>query len=280
MNFRNKKLVYAAVAGLLLIVVFVLPASLSRKGKGAVRGVVAPAERGTAGLGRRLSEAVSAIRGMGGAVEENRDLSHKLVRLQAELNSLREAEADNARLRRAFKFQHQTPYSMIPCDVVSRNISGWWNAVSLGKGASHGIEGNHAVISPDGLVGKTTEEVSKRTSEVLLVCDPSFRVSAKVERANAFGLVRGQGSNLKGQPVARIDFIDKDAEIRVGDDVVTSGLSGKGGVFPKGVHIGRVVKVRQDKSGLYQYADIAPSATVSLLDYVFVVSDAAPEVKP
>jgi cell shape-determining protein MreC len=62
--------------------------------------------------------------------------------------------------------------------------------------------------------------------------------------------------------------------------VVTSGLSGEGGVSPKGVHIGYIVKVHQDDSGLFQYAEIAPSATVSLLDYVFVVSETAEEVAP
>ncbi len=279
MNFRNKKLVYAAVAGLLLIVVFVLPAVLSRKGKGAVRGIVEPAERGTAGLGRRLSEAVSAIRGIGGAGEEKRDLSHELVRLQAELNKLREAEADNVRLRRAFKFQHQTPFSMIPCDVTSRNISGWWNSVRLGKGGAAGIEENHAVISPDGLVGKTTE-VSTRFCEVLLICDPACRVSARIRGKEVFGLVRGAGTNLKGQPIARMDFIDKDAKILVGDEVITSGLSGEGGVFPKGVHIGYIVQTEKDRSGLYQNAQVAPSATVSLLDYVFVISDAPEEELP
>jgi len=279
MNFKNKKLVYAATAGLLLVVAFVVPASFSRKGKGVVRGVAAPAERGTAGLGRRLSEAVSAIRGMGGAVEENRDLSHDLVRLQTELSKLREAEADNVRLRRAFKFQHQTPYSMIPCDVTSRNISGWWNSVRIGKGFAEGLAVNHAVISPDGLVGKTSE-VFKHSCDVLLVCDPACRVSARIRGKNVFGLVRGASINLKGQPIARMDFIDKDAKIVVGDEVVTSGLSGEGGVFPKGVHIGYIVKAEKDRSGLFQKAQIAPSATVSLLDYIFVVSDASGEVAP
>jgi cell shape-determining protein MreC len=42
--------------------------------------------------------------------------------------------------------------------------------------------------------------------------------------------------------------------------------------------MGYVVKVHRDDSGLYQYAEIAPSATVSLLDYVFVAS-AAEEAK-
>jgi len=279
MIFRNRKLVYTAAAGLLLVVAFVLPSSLSLKGKGAVRGVMAPAERGTSGLGQRLSEAASAIRGIGGAVEENRELSHELVRLQAELNKLGDVEIENLRLRRALNFHQSQALAMIPCDVISRNISGWWNAVRIGKGRSDGIEENHAVISPDGLVGKTIE-VSKHTSEVLLVSDPSFRVSAKIERANSFGLLRGEGANLKGQPMARIDFIDKDAEIRIGDDVVTSGLSGEGGVFPKGVQIGRVVKVHQNDSGLFQYAEIAPRATVSLLDYVFIVSTSSPKESP
>jgi len=62
--------------------------------------------------------------------------------------------------------------------------------------------------------------------------------------------------------------------------VVTSGLSGEGGVSPKGVHIGYIVKVHQDGSGLFQYAEITPSATVSLLDYVFVVSASDAEVGP
>jgi rod shape-determining protein MreC len=276
MIFRNKKIVYAAAAGILLIVVFVLPSSLSLKGKGAVRGIVAPAERGSAGLGHRLSEAVSVIRGMGGVAEENRDLRHDNIRLQAELKKLRDAEIVNVRLRRAFKFREANSYSMIPCDVISRNISGWWKSVRIGKGWAEGIEKNHAVISPDGFVGKTTEP-SKHTSEVLLVCDPACRVSAKIARDNIFGLVRGGGVNLRGHPIARMEFIDKDADIRVGDEVVSSGLSGEGGVFPKGVHIGYIVKAEMDGSGLFQYAEIAPSATVSLLDYVFVVSDAVTE---
>ncbi|MEN7973645.1 MAG: rod shape-determining protein MreC [Verrucomicrobiota bacterium] len=257
---------------------FVLPSSLSLKGKGAVRGVVAPAERGTSGIRQRFSETISAIRGIGGAMEENRDLRHELVRVQVELDKLRNVEAENLRLRRAFRFRHQQSYSMIPCDVISRSISGWWNTVRIGKGTVGGVRENHAVISPDGFVGKTVE-VSKHTAEVLLVCDPACRVSAKVERAGTFGLVRGAGVDFKGHPVARMEFIDKDAEIRVGDEVVASGLSGEGSVSPKGVHIGYVTKVRKDKSGLFQYAEIAPSATVSLLDYVFVVSADA-EVKP
>ena len=276
MAFRNKKLIYFATAGFLLFVVLVPLPSLTQKSKGAVRGAMAPAERGVAGFWQRLSAASSAIRGMGGAAEKNRELSLELVRVQAELNSLRDVEVDNVRLRRAFAFYHEKSFSMVPCNVVSRNIGGWWSSVRIGKGSKAAIEENRAVISPDGLVGRTTE-VSALTSEVLLISDPACRISAKLARINVFGLVRGAGSTLKGHPKARMEFINKDAEVRVGDEVVTSGLSSAGGVFPKGVHIGYVEKVYRDESGLFQYAEIIPGATAGLLDYVFVVSDAEKE---
>lgn len=275
MLLRNRKLVYVAAASVLLVVAFVLPSSFSRQGKGVVREVVAPAERGTSGLGQRLSAAAAAIRGIGGTMEKNRELSHELVRVQAELNQLRDVEAENIRLIRALDFYKPRNHSMIPCDVVSRNISGWWNTVRIGKGSADGIRENRPVISPDGLVGKTTE-VSAHTSEVLLVCDPACRVSAKIKRVDVFGLVRGAGNTLKGEPKAKIEFVNKDIEIRINDEVVTSGL----GAFPKGVHIGYISKIYRDESGLFQSAEIVPRATVGLLDYVFVVSDPSVEVKP
>jgi len=274
MAFRNKKLVYVVATVALLLLVFVPFPALTLKGKGAVRGVMAPAERTTSSLWRRLSEASAVIRGFGGLAEENRELLHEKTNLKTELSSLRDAEADNVRLRRAFEFYHREPFSMIPCDVVSRNISGWWNTVRIGKGSSKGIEEGRAVISPDGLVGKTTE-VSPFTTEVLLLSDPACRVSAKIKRVNAFGLVRGMGTNLRGEPKARIEFVNKSIKIRINDEVVTSGL----GAFPKGVHIGYVNKVYKDDSGLFQYAEIVPRATVGLLDYVFVLSSAKQEGK-
>ena len=272
MAFRNKKLVYVVAAVALLLLVFVPLPSLTLKGKGAVRGAMAPAERTTSSLWKRLSEASAAIRGMGGALERERELSHELVRLQAEVSRLSDAENDNNRLRKILDFSQEQSFSMIPADVVSRNISGWWNTVRIGKGARKGIEEGRAVISPDGLVGKTTE-VSPFTTEVLLLSDPACRVSAKIKRVDAFGLVRGMGTNLRGEPKARIAFINKDIKIRVNDEVVTSGL----GAFPKGVHIGYVNNVYSDDSGLFQYAEIVPRATVGLLDYVFVLSSTRQE---
>lgn len=270
---------YAAAAIVLAVVVFVPLSSLTLKGKSVVRGIMAPAERSTSSVWRHISEAAAAIRGIGGALEENRELSRELVRTQARLSSLLDVEEECKRLQDALDFYQKQPSEIIPCDVVSRDISGWWNTVRIGKGSRAGIGPGQAVISPDGLVGKTTE-VTPYTAEVLLITDRACQISAKIkrteddERDDIFGLVSGAGNTLDGKPSAKIDFINKNETIRVNDEVVTSGL----GAFPKGVHVGYITEVETDESGLFQSAVILPRATVGLLDYVFVVPTSTREV--
>jgi rod shape-determining protein MreC len=273
MAFRNKKRVYAAVTLLLLVAVLAPLSSLTLRGKGLVRDSMAPAQRGTTGILRRVSEAWAAVRGFGGTLEENRELSRELVRVNAELSRWRAAEEENVRLREALGFYEKQPGEIIASDVIGRAISGWWNTTRLGKGILDGIRTGQAVISPDGLVGKTTE-VTAHTAEVLLLSDPTCQVSAKIDRVDVFGLVRGAGTTLKGEPQAIIEFINKDKEIRVNDEVVTSGL----GAFPRGVHIGYITSIQRDESGLFQQAEITPLPTIGLLDYLFVVPTANREV--
>jgi len=73
---------------------------------------------------------------------------------------------------------------------------------------------------------------------------------------------------LWGDPLCRMDFIVKEADLLPGDEVVTSGL---GGVYPAGLLIGYVEKAYLDRSGLYQYADIVPAADLRSLEFVFIV---------
>ena len=67
-----------------------------------------------------------------------------------------------------------------------------------------------------------------------------------------------------------MDFISKAAQIMPGDEVVTSRL---GGIYPPGLVIGHVEKVRLDPSGLYQSADIVPTSYLRSLDLMFVMSN-------
>jgi len=269
MKASKRRAIGLLTAGAILLLVFVLPASLSTAGKGAVRDAVALPQRGVAAIWLRLREAGAALRGIGGTAERNRELAYESVRLRSELNRLREVDAENRRLRRTLDFRRHHPNELTACEVIARDVSGWWHVVRIDKGSVDGIRSNRAVLSPEGLVGRTAE-VARHSAEVLLVCDPACRISAKIERIGVYGLVCGGGADAKGRPLARMEFVAKDAAVRVGDEVTTSGLSGTGG-FPKGVRVGAVTKVERSDNGLFLRAEIAPCAVVAPLDYVFVV---------
>ena len=256
----------AAALGLLLL--FSLPSGCTTRVKGFFKDILTPVQGFFLKSGRSLKAGVDSVRGFGGLAEENRLLRQEVIKLQTESRVRDTLEEENLRLRSLLEFRNQQSVELIPAQVVTRSISGWWQSVGLGKGSRSGIRPNRAVISPDGLVGRTAE-VSGRSAEVLLVSDPACRVSARISETGSFGLVVGRGVNLKGYPVARMQFVHKDTPVRVGNEVVTSGL---GGVFPRDILIGYVEAVRTEEGGLYQVADILPQAVINLTDVVFVTA--------
>ena len=256
----------AAAAVLLLL--FNLPDGTAARFKGIFKDTLTPVQGFFVKFVRSLKEGADTVRGFGGMLEKNSRLSEELIYLQARLIELENLEQQNLHLQTQLDFYNRYKQTLIPCLVTSRSISGWWHSVRLDKGRSQGIEANRAVISPDGLVGRT-DTVSAYTADVLLLSDPACKVSARVSRTGSFGLVSGLGVNAKGYPSARIRFIHKDAPVRAGDAVVTSGL---GGVFPKDILIGYIETTGMEETGLYQYADLVPKAVAALMDVVFVAA--------
>ncbi|MFA7257386.1 MAG: rod shape-determining protein MreC [Kiritimatiellales bacterium] len=257
----------AAVIALMLL--FNLPGGCTARIKGVFKDTLTPVQRIFIKTGQSLKEGVDAVRGFGGLLEKNSRLSEEVIYLQAQLVERENLEQENRHLQNQLDFYNRQKHTLISCQVTARTISGWWQSLRLDKGRADGVDANRAVISPDGLVGRT-DEVSAFTAEVLLLSDPSCKVSARVSRTGSFGLVTGRGVNAQGYPVARMQFIHKDAPVHTGDAVVTSGL---GGVFPKDVLIGYIESVGTEEAGLYQYADIIPKAVTELMDVVFVSSE-------
>jgi rod shape-determining protein MreC len=266
---RDRSIVLWVVLGAVLLVVLNLPASVSIRAKGMLREVVAPLQGALSGFSRWVGESVRSVRGIGGLVRENQQMSAELVRLRNEVRDLQALSSDNAELREQLQFTAQAKRRLTPCEVIARDITGWWETIRLSKGVSDGVSMDMAVITSDGLIGKTVD-VSARTCDVLLISDPGCKVSARIVRTGAFGIVTGSGPAKSGQAACHMEFINKNVPVLPGDEVVTSGL---GGVFPKGLLIGYVDKIYKDETGLFQRADIIPNADLGMLAYVFVVAE-------
>lgn len=255
------------ILGALLLVVLNLPDSLSGRFKAALREGVAPLQDLTADVSRNVREAGRSLRGLSDAALENRRLNAEVARLRTEVQRLNVFEREHADLRRQLHYASTRERRLVAAEVIARDISGWWQAIRVNKGALNGVRPQRAVITSDGLIGRT-DDVSMHTSDVLLLSDPGCKVSAEIGRSGAFGLLTGRGVSWNGLVILRMDFINKNMEVRPGDEVVTSGL---GGVYPKGLVIGYIEQVYRDRQGLFQRADVVPRADFGSLSQVFVV---------
>lgn len=268
---RERGIVVWVLLGAVLLTVLNLPESVSGQAKAVLREGLAPLQHAVSGVGRTLRESMRSIRGISTLYTENQKMASELVRLRNEVRGLEALKEENLELREQLQFMQRSERELIPCEVIARDITGWWQTVRIGKGSGSGLAPSMAVLTSDGLVGKTLD-VSLRTCDVLLISDPKCKVSARIARTGAFGVVVGTGPTSGGRPACRMQFVNKDIPVLPGDEVVTSGL---GGVFPKGLLIGYVERVEMDAAGLYQSAYVIPKADLDMLTYVFVAAEQA-----
>ena len=182
------------------------------------------------------------------------------------VDALRVSETtdENTRLRRLLVLREQLPMTTLPGEVIARESGGWIRSLTVNRGKGDGVTRLTAVISPDGLVGRVLD-VRPGVSIVQILTDPASSLSAHVVRTRTAGLVEGEPSGAM-----RLKFMARDgAGIRVGDLVVTSGL---GGLFPRGIPIGRVRAIDDRGSALFHYATITPVVDLSRIDEVLLVT--------
>ena len=259
------------VLALAVLAVMNLPEKASVRVKGAIRDGVSPLQAGVRGGMREIGETWRYVRGIGDLALENRALSEEIAYLRGELRLARELEEENRKLRELLGFV-QRPQSgqLVACEVIGRDSTGWWNTARLDKGRRAGIVPGRAVLTAEGLAGRTVS-VSGRTADVLLLSDPACKVSVRVARTGAFGVAEGTGGMNANEPLCQLRHLSLKADAKEGDEIVTSGM---GGLFPKGLAVGTLRNIRPDATGLALVADVELAANLGLLEYVFVSATA------
>ena len=266
---RDRSVLVWILLGVALLAVLNLPEPLALRGKALVRESLAPLQELVTGITQSSRQWIGAVRRLGEMALANQQMAAELTELRSELRYLAGLEEENAALRDQLGFLQRPERQLVPAEIIGRDISGWWQTIRIGQGLVHGIDNDMAMVTPDGLVGHTMN-VSAGTADVLLITDPTCRVSAIIPRVNVHGIVSGRGVPWRGQPLLQMDFINKDVTLEPGDEVVTSGLGGR---YPRGIVIGRVERVERDESGLYQRADIVPAAEIGRLLYGFIIAE-------
>ena len=201
--------------------------------------------------------------------EENQSLQHEVQQLQGKLNQLREQAILAREFQELSTYQATVPIVTIPARIIGRNVSNWYKAIVIDKGASDEIREEMGVITNAGVVGRVVR-VNQTTSIVLLLSDPNVAITGMIQTSRDEGIIQGtpQGN-------IHMKYLPPLSPIQVGDVVVTSGLTDD---FPRGLHIGQIQRVTKAATDLFQSGEVSPIVDFSKLEGVLVITSFRPAI--
>ena len=140
----------------------------------------------------------------------------------------------------------------LPADIVNVQLNSLRQRVLIDRGSVNAIAAGQAVLDDGGVVGQTMH-VGPWSAEVILITDPEHELPVQIERTGLRTIAVGAGDSTSlGLP-----YLPANADVHVGDVLVTSGL---GGVFPPGYPVARVTEVHKDTVQPLAHVRAAPFA--------------------
>ena len=199
--------------------------------------------------------------------KENEELTQELKEINEKLLNYENLQAENELLKKHIKLANLYPdYSIIVADIITASTSNWEYTYTINRGSKDGIEPNMAVIAESGLVGYI-ESVTSNTAKVVSILDAGNAVSARVTRTRDTVISKGSLS-LAEKRQMRITNIPIGVSLIEGDKIETSGL---GGIYPKGILIGKVRSFEQKSNPVENEAIIESYVDFDKLETVAVI---------
>ena len=199
--------------------------------------------------------------------EQNKLLREEVEILRAQNLTASEYASENQRLRNLLGYkQAAIQFDLVAASVIGRESASWSSVILINRGTLDGVANNMAVVTEMGLVGHVME-AGVNSSKVQLLIDPRSSVGTLIQRpeSRVAGIVEG---DIKNPSHPRMVNIPKDSDVKVDDMVVTSGF---GGVYPKGIVVGKVIEVRNEEGGLLEYGVLDTSVDFQKLEDVAVI---------
>ncbi len=196
--------------------------------------------------------------------QENRALKREIDALRLENSRYREILATHDRLQELLHFKQAIHMPALAAQVIARDPTGWFKSIVIDKGLESGLKLNMPVVNASGVVGRIVS-VSRNYAKVLLVIDQNSAVDCLIQSSRDRGMVKGLSAET-----CTLEYVSKSSTVTVGDMIVTSGL---GGVFPKGLPVGKVVKAKEVRGELFKDIEITPAVDFSKLEEVLVITE-------
>ena len=195
--------------------------------------------------------------------EEIKLLEKDLLLLHAKTEKMAALTAENNRLRDLLGSAAKLQDNVVVAELIGVAPDPEKHEVVIDKGATDGVFIGQPLLDAKGLMGQVVD-VSRYSSRVLLISDPSHSVPVQVARSNLRLIAQGTGSTNR----LELMYVQNTADVGAGDLLISSGLGGR---FPVGYPVGVVNKVEHRSGGPFSTVTAIPSALLDRSRHVLLV---------
>jgi rod shape-determining protein MreC len=196
---------------------------------------------------------------------ENEQLKRENLSNAPKLQRVTVLEAENEHLLRLIEAKPAPGRTTTVAEILYESRDPFTRKVVIDRGSNHDVRVGQAVIDHIGVVGQVTR-VFPFVSEVSLVTDKTLSVPVQNARSGLRSVTFGLGHD----GAVELRFIPVNADIQIGDVLVTSGIDG---TFPAGLPVAVVANIERNAAFAFARILCTPSAGVSSFNRLLVLSD-------
>lgn len=236
----------------------------------AVAGYVfVPMQNGINNAGSWLSQKVNDFRTLSEVLEENEQLKQQVADLTVDNTSLKLEKYELENYRKLLELDEKYPaYEKVAASVIAMDSVNWFDSFTINRGSKDGIEVGMNVIAGGGLVGIVTD-VGPNYAKVRSIIDDTSKVSAMVTSTQTNFIVSGNLQTVNSDGVITFSGLkDKDNQVSIGDQVVTSYVSDQ---YQQGILIGYIATLEEESNNLTKSGTITPIVDFEHIQEVFVI---------
>lgn len=233
--------------------------------------VVYPVRLAVDAPSRALSWGAESLSSRGRLLDENRRMRQERLQFLARLQRMEALQAENGRLRALLDSAPRLADRVLVANILSVDLDPFQHRFVIDKGGADDVYVGQAMLDAGGIVGQVTR-VEAFTSEAILISDPGHATPVEVNRNGLRSIALGVGDSSK----VNLPFLPNNADIEVGDLLVSSGL---GGAFPSGYPVARVTEVERIPGEPFANVTAQPTGALNREREVLLVWD-QPAIEP
>ena len=265
---KIKTLLIVAVALAIITTVAVAISGGTTFSENVVGSVLQPLRSGVAAIDRQALRLYNYIFSYESLKAENNALKAQIAEMDEDVRAAQELQRENLRYRQLLEIKEEhEDYTFVPAYLIAWDSSSWRSAFTIGKGTNHGLEIGMAAISENHQMIGLVTDVGSNWATITTILDNGLEISASIASSGYTGVVQGTYESEDTQ-VLRMNYLSTDAQLKNGDQVVTTGST----LYPKGLMLGKITNVSLDETGVAKFAALKASCDLDDLEQVFVIT--------